>query len=251
MTRRGPKKHLKRYPAPRHWPIKRKENKFTTRVIPGPHAKEHSLTLALVLREVLGYADNMREVKAILSSGQVKVDGQTRKDPRYPVGLMDVISITSSGEQFRLVPKIRGGLRLVRIDDSEAKYKLCRIENKTMIKGGKVQLGLHDGRTFVLPEKEKPSNYGTLDTLKLEIPEQKLVGSMQLEKGMYAIVSRGKNIGIEGKILEIERRIGTHASTVTLEDPEGNRFQTALEYVFVIGKNKPEVSLQTEGGSSS
>ena len=251
MTRRGQKKHLKRYPAPRHWPIKRKETKFTTRVIPGPHPKDHSMTLALILREVLGYANNMREVRVILSSGQVKVDGQIRKDPRFPVGLMDVIEITTSGEKFRLIPKVRGGLRLVRVNDAEAKFKLCRIENKTMITGGKVQLGLHDGRTFVLPEKEKPSNYSTLDTLKIEIPEQKLLGSLQLEKGVYAIVSRGKNIGIEGKIIEIEKRIGTHASTVTLEDPEGTRFQTALEYVFVVGKNKPEVSLESEGGSSS
>ena len=251
MTRRGQKKHLKRYPAPRYWPIKRKGSKFTTRVIPGSHPKEHSITLALVLREVLGYAANMREVRTILSSGQVKVDGKIRKNPRLPVGLMDVIHITTSGEIFRLVPKVRGGLRLVRVDDNEAKYKLCRIENKTIIKGGKVQLGLHDGRTLVLPEKEKASNYSNLDTLKLEIPEQKLAGTFQLEKGSYAVVSRGKNIGIEGKILAIEKRIGTHASTVTLEDPEGNRFQTALEYVFVVGKNKSEVNLQSEGGSSS
>jgi ribosomal protein S4E len=64
------------------------------------------------------------------------------------------------------------------------------------------------------------------------------------------VVSRGKNIGIEGKVLAIEKRHGTHASTVTLEDQTGNRFQTALEYVFVVGKNKSEVNLQTEGGSS-
>ncbi|TFG33812.1 30S ribosomal protein S4e [Candidatus Thorarchaeota archaeon] len=251
MTRRGQKKHLKRFPAPKYWPIKRKMTKFTTRVIPGPHARDHALTLALILREILGYADNMREVKAILSSGQVKVDGQIRKDPRFPVGVMDVIEIESSGERFRLVPKKRGGLRMVSIDDAEAKFKLCRIENKSMVKGGKIQLGLHDGRTMLLPEGEKPSNYSTLDTLKVAIPEQKLVSSLQLEKGVYAIVSRGKNIGIEGKIIEIEKRHGTHASTVTLENPEGNRFQTALQYVFVIGKNKPEVSLQSEGGSSS
>ena len=67
---------------------------------------------------------------------------------------------------------------------------------------------------------------------------------------MYAVVSQGRNIGNEGKVIAIERRVGTHASTVTMEDPEGNRFQTALEYVFVVGKSKPEVSLKAEGGSS-
>ncbi|MBY8996463.1 MAG: 30S ribosomal protein S4e [Candidatus Thorarchaeota archaeon] len=250
MARRGQKKHLKRLPAPRHWPIKRKEAKFTTRVIPGPHPKEHCLTLALLLREVLGYAENMREVKAILSSGDIRVDGEIRKDGRFPVGLMDVVEITSSGERFRLLPKMRGGLRLVNIDDAEAKYKLCRIETKTMVKGGKVQLGLHDGRTLLLPEGESPSDYQTLDTLKVGIPEQKLMKTFNLDKGALAVVSRGKNIGIEGKILEIEKRIGVNASTVTLQDPDGNRFQTSLEYVFVVGKSKPEVTMETKGGSS-
>jgi small subunit ribosomal protein S4e len=250
MTRRGQKKHLKRLPAPKYWPIPRKAGKFTTRVIPGPHPRDHSLTLALVLREVLGYAENMREINAILSTGQIKVDGQVRKDARFPVGLMDVIEITASGERFRVLPKQRGGLRLVNIDDSEVGFKLCRIERKTMNQGGKVQLGLHDGRTLLLPDRDKSSKYSTLDTLKIAIPEQKLLGTIPLEKGVQAIVSRGKNIGIEGKVLAIEKRHGTHASTVTLEDPTGNRFQTALEYVFVVGKNRSEVNLQIEGGSS-
>jgi small subunit ribosomal protein S4e len=192
----------------------------------------------------------MREVKAILSSGQIKVDGHVRKDPRFPVGLMDVIDITTSGERYRLVPKKRGGLRLVKIDDKEAAFKLCKVESKTMVKGGKVQLGLHDGRSLLLPEGEKPTKYKTLDTLKISIPEQKILDSVNLEKGVYAVVSQGRNIGNEGKVIAIDKRVGTHASTVTMEDPEGNRFQTALEYVFVVGKSKPEVSLQVEGGSS-
>ncbi len=251
MTRRGQKKHLKRLPAPRYWPIKRKTGKFTTRVIPGPHPREHCLTLAIVLREVLGYAENMREVKAILSSGQIKVDGSVRKDPRFPVGLMDVIDITTSSERYRLIPKKRGGLRLTIIDDKEAEFKLCKIETKTMVKGGKVQLGLHDGRTLLLPENEKPSGYNTLDTLKITIPDQKILSSLQLEKGVYAVVSRGRNVGNEGKVVEIDKRLGANASTVTLEDSEGKRFQTALEYVFVVGMKKSEVNLQAEGGSSS
>jgi small subunit ribosomal protein S4e len=250
MTRRGQKKHLKRLPAPKYWPIPRKTGKFTTRVIPGPHARDHSLTLALILRDVLGYAENLRETKAILSTGQIKVDGQVRKDPRFPVGLMDVIEITTSGEKFRVLPKIRGGLRLINIDEAEVGFKLCRIENKLMNKGGRIQLGLHDGRTLLLPDNEKASKYSTLDMLKIAIPEQKLLSMIRLEKGVQAIVSRGKNIGIEGKVIEIEKRHGTHASTVTLEDSSGNRVQTALEYVFVVGKNKSEVNLKMEGGSS-
>ena len=246
MARRGQKKHLKRLPAPRHWPIKRKAGKFTTRVIPGPHPKEYCLTLAIILREVLEYANDMREVKAILADGQIRVDGRTRKNPRHPVGLMDVLEIASSGDKFRLLPKRRGGLRLVPIEDSEKGFKLCRIEKKMITNGGRLQLTLHDGRNVLLPKEANPSEYNTLDTLKISIPNQEILDIIPLKTGVQAIVSRGRNIGIEGKVIEIERRFGTHASTVTLESSDGTRFQTALEYVFALGLEEPEISI---GGS--
>ncbi len=248
MARRGQKKHLKRLPAPRHWPIKRKLAKFTTRPIPGPHPKEYCLTLAVLLREVLGYAENMREVKAILNGGQVVVDGRIRKEPRYPVGLMDVIEIKSEGRIFRLLPKRRGGFRLVRIDESERGYKLCRIERKMMVPKGRLQLTLHDGRNILLPEGHSASDYHTLDTLKISVPEQELLGKIPLREGAVAVVARGKNVGIQGKIVEINRRFGTNASTVTLEDSSGQRFETALEYVFAVGEDTPEIAMG-EGGT--
>ena len=249
MTRRGQKKHLKRLPAPRHWPIKRKVAKFTTKPTAGPHSKDRCLTLAILLREMLGHAENMREVKTILSDSQVLVDGRVRKDPGYPIGLMDVIEVKSSDERFRLLPKRRGGFRLVEISEKEKSVKLCRVESKTMIPGGKLQIALHDGRNILLPEGAKPSDYKPLDTLKISIPDQKIMSSIPLENGAYTIVTQGKNVGSEGRIIAIERRLGPHASTVTLEDPDGNKVQTALEYVFVVGAKKPEVSLSSAGGS--
>ncbi len=249
MARRGQKKHLKRLPAPKHWPIKRKHGKFTTKPLPGPHAKEECLTLTILLREMMGRAENMREVKAILSSGVVLVDGRPRKNPRFPVGLMDVIEITSSNDRYRLLPKTRGGFRLVSIDEDESKFKLARIQRKMMAPGGKCQLTLHDGRNILLPENMNPSDFRTLDTLVISIPEQDLLENIKMEPGAQAIVTKGRNVGMEGTIVEIEKRIGTHASTVTVQDPEGNRFQTALEYVFVLGKDQPKINLGMSGGS--
>lgn len=244
----GQKKHLKRLPAPKYWPIKRKELKFTTRPVPGPHPKEYSMTLAILLRETLGYAENMREVKAILSSGDVLVDGKPRKDPRYPVGLMDVVEIKSSGDCFRLLPRLQGGLRLVSIGESEKSFKLCRVQKKMMVNGGRLQMTLHDGRNILFPKGEKPTSHHPLETIKVSIPDQKILKTFQLAEGAYAVVSRGKNIGIEGKIVSIDKRFGTHASTVTLQDSGGNKVQTAVEYVFVLGSGKPEISLAPAGG---
>ncbi len=251
MTRLGQKKQQKRLPAPRHWPIERKGYKFTVRAIPGPHPKESSITLAILLREMLGYAKTINEVKQILSSGQVLVDGRVRKMRGFPLGVMDVIEIKTSGERFRLLPKMRGGLRLVPIGDKEAGIKLCRVQKKRMVAKGRVQFTLHDGRNVLLPEGRKPSEIHTLDTLKVSIPDHKMVSHIALEKGAYAVVTQGNNVGIEGRVLDIQKRYGTHASTVTIEDLQGNKIQTSLDYVFVVGKQTPEVFLATEGGSSS
>jgi small subunit ribosomal protein S4e len=162
---------------------------------------------------------------------------------------MDVLEIQGSEEKFRLVPKMKGGLRLVPIDDKEAGFKLCRVEKKMMVPGGQLQMTLHDGRNLLLPSGGKPADFKTLDTIQVSVPDQKYMKTIPMEKGSYAVVSQGKNVGIEGKILEIEKRFGTHASTVTIEDSEGNRFQTALEYVFVLGKKASEVSMGSGGAS--
>ncbi|MDF1540795.1 MAG: 30S ribosomal protein S4e, partial [Candidatus Thorarchaeota archaeon] len=180
----------------------------------------------------------------------VYVDGRPRRDTRYPVGVMDVVEIKSSNDKYRLLPKLRGGLRLVEIDEAESKFKLGRIEKKQMVPGGKVQLTLHDGRNILLPDGAKAADYNTLDTLVVSLPEQQLMETISLDKGAYAIVTQGRNVGMEGKVIEVQKRIGTHASTVTVEDPDGNRFQTALEYVFVLGKATSKVSLGTVGGSA-
>ncbi|MGY5875831.1 MAG: 30S ribosomal protein S4e [Candidatus Thorarchaeota archaeon] len=249
MTRRGQKKHLKRLPAPKHWPIKRKAGRFTTKPIPGPHPKEDCLTLAVLLREIQGYAENMHEVKAILSSNQVTVDGRIRRNPKFPIGIMDVVKIETEDKRYRLLPKLRGGLRLVEIDEAESQFKLCRIEKKQMVSGGKLQLTLHDGRNIILSESQKPSDYNTLDVLKISIPEQQVMSTIPLKEGALALVTRGKNVGMLGTIVEINKRYGSHASTVTIQNPSGERIQTALEYVFMLGQKKSEVNLG-EGGSS-
>ncbi|MGV9169746.1 MAG: 30S ribosomal protein S4e [Promethearchaeia archaeon] len=243
MVRRGQKKHQKRLPAPKNWPIPRKETKFVARVIPGPHPKEHCLTLTLLLREVLEYAQNMREVKAILSSEQLKVDGIIRKDPRFPVGLMDVVQIENSDEIFRLLPRARGGFRLHPIDDEEGKMKICRIERKMMAPGGRVQITLHDGKNILLPEGEDSSEYSRYDTLKISVPDQDILKVIPLKEGVVALVTRGKNVGMEGTLVKIQKQLGTHASTVTIQDRQGDRFETALDYIFALGEDKPEISL--------
>lgn len=162
---------------------------------------------------------------------------------------MDVISIPEMGKAYRVLPSQKG-LTLFPIGrKEEANFKLCRIENKTTLKGGHIQLNLHDGRNLLIRVKDanhpEEDAFETLDTLKVNLPDQEITGHFKLAKDAPAIIIDGKNIGRFGKIIEIEMRPGQkrRKALATIEDTSGNRFQTTLDYVFVVGDKEPHISI--------
>lgn len=245
MGRKGEKKHLKRKPAPKMWPIHRKEAVWTVKPKPGPHSLSNSLPLELIVREMLDFAKTGKEAKNIVSHEKIFVDGKVRQDKHFLVGLMDVISTVDEMKSYRVLPS-KKGLFLHPIKSDEAAFKLYRIEDKTVVKGGKVQLDLHDGTSYLTPEDDV---YKTLDVLKLSLPDRELIGHTKLAIGAPAIITRGKNIGKYGKLIAIEKKANQKRRDliVTLEDTSGNHFQTILDFVFVIGDKKPSISLPETG----
>lgn len=238
MANMGSRKHLKRFKAPKMWPIHAKEETWTTKPSAGPHAIDKSLPLVMILRDILGLAANAREAKIILNNGEVLVDGTPRKDHRFPVGFMDVVSIPKIGKHYRVIPDYKGRLVLHEIDEKDASFKLVSIEDKTTIKGGKTQLNLHDGRNVIVDEDE----YKTSDVLVLEVPEQKVSDSIKFETGSIGLIIGGKHIGELGQIDSINVTKSSKSNTVLMETDEG-LFLTLTRYVFVIGKDKPVISL--------
>jgi len=140
-------------------------------------------------------------------------------------------------------------LMLHPISKDEAGIKLCRVENKTVLKGGNVQLNLHDGRNLLIPVKDPNRHeediFKTLDTVKIALPSQEIKGHLKMTEGVPAMIVGGKNVGRHGKVVAIEHREGQKRknSLVTTEDSRGNRFLTTIEYVFVIGDNQTHISL--------
>ena len=247
MARMGGKRHLKALAAPRFWPILRKEYKWVVKPSPGPHPIERSIPLLIIVRNILGYAKTAREARKLIAEGHFKVDGRIRRNYKYPVGLMDVIEIVDTQEYYRVIPVPVKVMDLINIDKQEAKYKLCRIENKTTVKGGHIQLNLHDGRNILIrvsdPQNPEEDIYKTLGTLQITIPEQEIVKYVPLKEGVLAIISGGRNVGRVGRVVSIQRGIRRYRSIVTLEDKHGNKFQTSLEYLFPIGEEEPLIKL--------
>ncbi|MEB2836265.1 MAG: 30S ribosomal protein S4e [Desulfurococcales archaeon] len=247
MARMGGQRRLKALAAPRFWPILRKEYKWTVKPRPGPHSAELSLPLLLIVRNVLGYAKTAREARKLISEGHFKVDGRVRKDYKFPVGLMDIIEVVDTSERYRFVPYPVTFFKLHRIPDDEPNVKPVRINNKTTVRGGHIQLNLHDGRNILIrvkdPRKPVEDNYKTLGTLLITVPEQEIKDYIPLEEGVLAITFAGRNAGRVGIVKEIQHGWGRRRSTVTLQDRRGNLFQTSLDYILVIGRDRPLISL--------
>ena len=65
-----------------------------------------------------------------------------------------------------------------------------QIKNKTTIKDGLTQLNLHDGRNIVLKKEESNvTRYSTHDTVKISIPDQKILEKYELKIGNYGFES--------------------------------------------------------------
>lgn len=247
LGRKGGTTGLKRKPAPRFWPIHRKEYTWVVRPSPGPHSLQKCLPIAVVLRDILGIAQTRKEAKTIVSQGKIYVDGKIKREDSFPVSLMDVISIIDADKCFRILPS-KKGLVFHPISKEEASFKLCRIENKTVTKNGHIQLNLHDGSN-ILVKVDDPKNtqdvYKTLDTIKISLPERQVLEHIKMKENNFAIITGGKNIGKCGKIVSIESAKGKKRrnSFVMIDDEKGNHYQTTLNFVFAIGEAKPLISL--------
>jgi len=228
-------KHMKRLTAPTSWPISRKTRVWVTKPAPGPHPVRKSMPLLIIVRDLAGYCDTAREARRIIGQRKIFVDGRPATDYKMPVGLQDVISIPETKENFRLLLDRRGKFRLMRITAAEAKWKLVRIENKTTVKGGKTQFNLHDGRNILLAKDAR----STGDTLKISIPDQKILGAHELREGNTAYLIGGSHIGQLGTIENVDVTRNPKPNIVKFKDG----FTTIKDYVFVVGADSSEITL--------
>ena len=229
--------HLKRLNASHHYNIEKKERKFVTVAKAGPHKKNECIPLNLILRNALKIAETAKEVKKILNSGKVKVDGKIRKDKKYGTGIMDTIEIEDINKYYRIVP-IKGKLRIIEIDKKFANQKLGKILNKKKIKSGKEQISLHDGRNII----HDKSDYNVGDSLMITVPEQKIKKHFKLEKNNTVIISSGKHTGKTGQITKVDILNSTEDTKVSVKVKDAE-VTTYKRNVFVIGKDKPEIAI--------
>ena len=231
-------KKLKRQMAPTFWGINRKEKRFVITVRPGSHPKNNSIPTAVLLRDTLKKVKTLREAKSSIYGGKIKVDGVIRKSLHHSIGLMDVIELEGITDVYRLVPNNGHLLESIKINTSEKSKKLVQVKSKTTTKGGKMQLGFHDGRTIITD-----INANISDTCLLQIPEQKILDVIKFEKNSQVIVTRGINAGRIGTINEIKQGTFTLPKRINLLIDD-KMIEIPANITMVIGKEKPIIQIR-------
>lgn len=220
------KNHLKRIASPKTWILNRLKNKYVVRPNPGSHSFDRGMALGMILRDHIHLAKTMSEVKKILHSKQVLVDGKRRKDHRLIVGLFDVLSLPDLKKYYRLALDKKGRLIMKGISEESSKHKICKVVRKTMLTKGRLQIGLHDGRSIIHTDK---INVG--DSVVIDFSSNKIVELLPLEPESVIFLTSGKHAGDVGTLKELKGKEAMY-------ELDKKEIETSRNYVFVIGHKK-------------
>lgn len=147
---------MKRVNAPKNWYLGKLKGVYATRPSPGPHKLRECIPLNVLLQLRLKYALSRNEARKIVKDkdGNIKVDGKIRRDPRYPLGQMDVVTIEKTKEHFRILYDVKGRFHPHKITEQEAGFKLCQVVQKRIGKNKIPFIVTHDGRTIRFPHPD-------------------------------------------------------------------------------------------------
>ena len=237
MGKKGGRNRLKRLAAPRSWDIRRKGPRFVFKPAPGPHPIAASYPLGVVVRDLASLATLSKELKFLVKTGKVLVDGKERRTPSFPVGLFNLVRVPLEGANFRLVPSPKG-LVLAKVEGDEANRKLCSVHTKTKVSGGHIQYGLHDGRSIV----DDALDLAPGDAVLLEVPSQKVLGHAKLEKGSLGLVLTGERAGQLGIIADVKKGTISREKMVKISLPSGDA-EIPSRLVFPVGTDQPMITV--------
>jgi small subunit ribosomal protein S4e len=195
----------------------------------GKHTKNTTVPIGYVLRDLLHFADNKRELTYIINNKEIIVDKKIIKSLNLPVGLHDVIEIPRIKKLFKVIFQNNGLINLVEISEEEAKFKICKIIFKKLIKNNNIQLTTNDGRTLITSNNA----YKTKASIKLDLEENTIKEYFPLEEGRDVFIIGGKHVGQKGKIISITPSTMNKQSLIKLKN-ETTEIETTEKNILVV-----------------
>jgi small subunit ribosomal protein S4e len=190
--------HLIRQEIPRKWPIKKKGTVYVIR----PNSSiENGIPLLIALREMLGVAQDRREVKSIIHSRYILMNEKPAKDEKNTLALLDTLRIIPMKKSYRLELSDKGKFCFREIKEEEAARKIAKLSNRKMLKGKKVQLNFSDGRNFLSDIRCEID-----DSAVINLKEGKIEKILPLKEKARAIIFAGKHSGKSGEITSLNKQ---------------------------------------------
>jgi small subunit ribosomal protein S4e len=199
------------------------------------------MPIAVWLRDHMGFARNLKEVKQILNQNDVIINGRSCRDAKMGIGIFDIISLPKINKFYRILRDKNGRHVSVEIDAEAAKTRLCKVKNKTIVAGGKVQLNMRDGANLLADNTYKA---GDSIVLSLESDTRfKIVDHFPFTVGNMAMVIGGRHSGKVARIIDIVKMPGSVPNKIILEDEATKtRFDTISPYIYMVGKQTPAIA---------
>ena len=231
MGKRGKSKALKRVAVSKAVPIHDKKHKtWILRPSPGTHPARKCVPLGVVLREVLGLTESARENRRLLTARKVQVDGRVRAGGKFPVGLMDVLSIPDGELYYRIVVGMKGRLVPAEITEKESHEKLLKVVGKRTGRGGKIMLRFHDGRNA-----PGDNNVRVGDTVRFSLKDKKIAELLKFGVDSSCIITDGKHAGEKAVVLKLFPSKGERPPEALVKTEE-SEVRTLAKYLFVTGE---------------
>lgn len=220
MAGKGNSRYMKRLNSPEFFGIHRKTRAYITKPNAGRHRLGRCIALSLAARK-LGAAKTTGEADRSIRSGSFKVNGKVVKEPKYPVGIGDIIE--NGGESHRLWINEQGKATF----QPKPGEQLYKVVGKYKGSKNKLMLRLHDGSVT-----EAKSGISVNDSVTLK--DGKIDKTLKLAAGARCAVVDGVHVGAEGTVVNLVE--GTmHRSRSLVVESGASKFETLVQNVMVTG----------------
>lgn len=181
--------HQTRAQASSKIPIPRKGTKYVARA---SSDLENSVPVVVAVRDMLKLARTTKEVQQMIKQKSLRINGKEVKDYRESIKVFNVLE---AGKSYVLTLMPTGKFIF---EEASSKERICKVVNKHLFKGKKIQLNLHDGTNILAKEK-----INVHDTIYLNF-SGKITKHIPFEKGKECFIISGGYLGQKGKIESIE-----------------------------------------------
>ena len=182
--------YLKRNSVTTKIPIPRRGSKYLARTASNIN---DSVSVVTAVRDILKLAKTAKEVKEMIKSKLLKINGRDVKDYRESIKLFNIFE-ADKVYSLTILPTKRFTFEEVK----EKNKRLCKVTGKRLIKKGTQQLSLHDGSNIISKDKIKVNDSIILDF------SGKIISHIPFENAKEAFVFKGKYMGQVGKIKSVK-----------------------------------------------